>query len=183
MQAITVFMSLNICLCAHKQGFVINQCVISRVNVLSHSYYCCQRVFACANRRSMEEKKKTTTTRVRVRENLFPTHARTSAGQLLIEKKRAFSALCPLWLHWGFPSQVTAFLSHVLAEQSARTFHQSAGRDGSSGIILTVGPARMGLDAASQTDTRTSLSQERFFFSSYYYYYKTITFDGMACKQ
>lgn len=125
-------------------------------------------------------------TRVHVRENLFPTHARTSAGQLLIEKKKgSFSALCPLWLHWGFSSQVTAFLSHVLAEQSAGTFHQSAGWDGSSGIILTVGPSQDEIRRCL-ADRHTHLPQSREILFHHHYYYSNhnhVPYDSIQKKQ
>lgn len=71
--------------------------------------------------------------------------------------KKGFSAPCPLLLHWGFSSRVTAPPSHVLAEQYAGTFHQSADRDGSSGIILTVSPARIRLYGATRPSTHTHI--------------------------
>lgn len=156
-------MSLNICLCAHKQGFIIIRRVISKVNVLSRSYYCRQRVFACAQRRSMEKGKKTQ--HVSMLEKISFPHMPGPQPASCSLKKRAFPALCPLGLHWGFSNRVTAFLSHVLAAQSAGTSHQSAVRDGSSGIILTVGPASMRLDGVLQTDTRIPLSSEILFFN------------------
>lgn len=69
--------------------------------------------------------------------------------------KKGFSALCPVLVHWGFSSQCTASVSHVLAEQSTGTSHQSAHWDGSSGIILRVNTARIRLYRATRRWTHT----------------------------
>lgn len=109
------------------------------------SYHCCQRVFACACMcmQCTQQRRKKKQQHVSMYEKIsFPHMPGPQPASCSLRKKGAFSARCPLWLHWGFSSQVTAFLSHVPAEQSAGTFHQSAGRDGSSGIILTVGPSQ-----------------------------------------
>lgn len=58
-------------------------------------------------------------------------------------------------------------------------FINQQARDGSSGIILTVGPARIGLDAASRTDTRTSLSQEGVFIMLLLLQNHQVRYDGM----
>lgn len=97
------------------------------------------------------------------------------------KKEGSFSALCPLWLHWGFSSQVMAFLSHVLAEQCAGTFHQSAGWDGSSGIILTVGPSQDEIRGCL-ADRHTHPPQLREILFHHHYYYSNhnhVPSDGM----
>lgn len=184
MQAITVFMSLNICLYVDKQGLIINQCVISKANVLSHSYYCCQRVFACAcSALNREERGKKKQQHVSMYEKIsFPHMPGLQPASCSLRKKEgSFSALCPLWLHWGFSSQVTAFLSHVLAEQCAGTFHQSAGWDGSSGIILTVGPSQDEIRGCL-ADRHTHPPQLREILFHHHYYYSNhnhVPSDGM----
>lgn len=64
--------------------------------------------------------------------------------------KRAFLVHAHSYFIEDFQAGGMAFLSHVLAEQPTGTFHQSADWDGSSGIILTVNPARIRLYSATQ---------------------------------
>lgn len=70
-------------------------------------------------------------------------------------KKGFFLVCAPFLLHWGFASQITISLSHVLAERPTGTFYQSVVWDGSSRIILTVEPARIRLYDATHTHTYT----------------------------
>lgn len=78
-------------------------------------------------------------------ENLFPTPAKASSGQMLIQK--GFSCSAPALTSF----RVLASRSRVLAEQSTETFHQSADEDGSSWIMRAAEPARIRLYSPGST--------------------------------
>lgn len=155
----------NICFHPHNLGLICqpgtkkkslskyNECAVRQYNGLALS--ACE----CVCWKTLNEILLPSITCSRMRKSLPHTcqsllHTQVSAGQMLIQ--RGFSAPCPLSLHWGFASQSTASLSHVLAEQPTGTFYQSAVRDASSGIILTVEPARIRLyDATQHWNTHT----------------------------
>lgn len=98
-------------------------------------------------------KKKKTNTCPCLRKSL--SHTCQSLSWPAAHSKRAFLLRAHSCFIEDFQAGSRPPLSHVLAEQYAGTFHQSADRDGSSGIILTVSLARIRLYGATRPSTHT----------------------------